>query len=169
MALTDKLVAIADALRSKTGGTDKLTLDQIATGISGLDTSDSSGSAVPEIAKYWSVGTWTEGGTTAEATTSRAYLAKKMASGVSITNNTGAAFNVVGVSFDSDGKVTAISSAKRVTKGGNITLTDNSAHHLYVLIYSTISVFGTTSELQLNAKGLLNYAQGVTITGTEVS
>ncbi len=39
MALTDKLTSIADALRAKTGGTGKLTLDQIATGISGLDTS----------------------------------------------------------------------------------------------------------------------------------
>ena len=37
MALTDKLTAIADALRAKTGGTAQLTLEQIASGISGLD------------------------------------------------------------------------------------------------------------------------------------
>lgn len=43
MALTDKLTAIADALRAKTGSTGKLTLDEIASGISGLDTSGSGG------------------------------------------------------------------------------------------------------------------------------
>ena len=50
MALTDKLTAIADALRAKTGGTAQLTLDQIATGISGLDTSGSGGGlALPDV------------------------------------------------------------------------------------------------------------------------
>lgn len=36
MALTDKLTAIANALRSKTGGTGQMTLDEIAAGIRGL-------------------------------------------------------------------------------------------------------------------------------------
>lgn len=36
MAITDKLTAIADAIRSKTGGTEKLTLDQMASAISAL-------------------------------------------------------------------------------------------------------------------------------------
>lgn len=52
MALTDKLTAIANALRSKTGGTGKMTLDEIATGIQGLtvggggiDTSDATATA----------------------------------------------------------------------------------------------------------------------------
>lgn len=36
MALTDKLTAIADAIRSKTGKTDGMTLDQMATEISGI-------------------------------------------------------------------------------------------------------------------------------------
>lgn len=36
MALTDKLTAIADAVRSKTGGTEGLTLDQMATEIAGI-------------------------------------------------------------------------------------------------------------------------------------
>lgn len=43
MALTDKLTAIADALRAKTGSTEKLTLDEVASGINGLDTSSSGG------------------------------------------------------------------------------------------------------------------------------
>lgn len=43
MALTDKLTAIADAIRSKTGGTDKLTLDQMPTEIAGLETGGGSG------------------------------------------------------------------------------------------------------------------------------
>ena len=38
MALTDKLSAIANAIRSKTGGTDALTLDQMATEIAGIET-----------------------------------------------------------------------------------------------------------------------------------
>lgn len=45
MALTDKLTAIADAIRGKTGGTDALTLDQMATEISGIET----GGGSPEI------------------------------------------------------------------------------------------------------------------------
>lgn len=36
MALTDKLIAIANAIRAKTGGTDQMTLDQMATAISGI-------------------------------------------------------------------------------------------------------------------------------------
>lgn len=36
MALTDKLSAIADAIRGKTGGTEKLTLDQMPTEIAGI-------------------------------------------------------------------------------------------------------------------------------------
>ena len=38
MALTDKLTNIADAIRGKTGGTEKLTLDGMATAISGIAT-----------------------------------------------------------------------------------------------------------------------------------
>lgn len=36
MALTDKLTAIADAIREKTGTTEELTLDAMATAISGI-------------------------------------------------------------------------------------------------------------------------------------
>lgn len=36
MALTDKLTAIADATRAKTGTTDQMTLDEIATAINGI-------------------------------------------------------------------------------------------------------------------------------------
>lgn len=43
MALTDKLTAIADAIREKTGSTDVMTLDEMAEGITGLDTSGFSG------------------------------------------------------------------------------------------------------------------------------
>lgn len=45
MALTDKLIAIADAIRGKTGGTDALTLDQMATAIAAIETGGG-GSAV---------------------------------------------------------------------------------------------------------------------------
>ena len=36
MALTDKLTAIADAVRAKTGGTALLTLDEIVSAIGGI-------------------------------------------------------------------------------------------------------------------------------------
>lgn len=39
MALTDKLTAIADATRAKTGTTEQMTLDEIATAISGISSS----------------------------------------------------------------------------------------------------------------------------------
>ena len=38
MALTDKLTAIADAIRSKTGGTEPMTLDEMATAILNITT-----------------------------------------------------------------------------------------------------------------------------------
>lgn len=38
MALTDKLTAIAEAIRGKTGGTEALTLDQMAAEIAGIET-----------------------------------------------------------------------------------------------------------------------------------
>lgn len=38
MALTEKLTSIADAIRGKTGGTNPLTLDQMATAIAGIQT-----------------------------------------------------------------------------------------------------------------------------------
>ena len=43
MALTNKLTAIADAIRGKTGGTEAMTLDQMATAINGIETGGSSG------------------------------------------------------------------------------------------------------------------------------
>lgn len=48
MALIDKLTAIADAVRGKTGGTDLLTLDGMAAAISGI----SSGGLPAGIAEY---------------------------------------------------------------------------------------------------------------------
>lgn len=41
MALTDKLTAIADAIREKTGSTEKLALDGMATAIAGISTGGS--------------------------------------------------------------------------------------------------------------------------------
>lgn len=44
MALTDKLTAIADAIRGKTGGTEELTLDRMAVEIAGISGGGSGGS-----------------------------------------------------------------------------------------------------------------------------
>ena len=50
MALTDKLTAIADAIRSKTGGTDSLTLDQMA---GEIDNIQSGGATEPYIEEVY--------------------------------------------------------------------------------------------------------------------
>ena len=43
MALINKLRAIGDAIRAKTGGTEELTLDQMATAIAGIEGGNSGG------------------------------------------------------------------------------------------------------------------------------
>lgn len=48
MALTDKLKAIANAIRGKTGGTEELTLDQMATAIEGIEVGGTGGVVVCE-------------------------------------------------------------------------------------------------------------------------
>lgn len=45
MALTDKLTSIANAIREKTGNSDLLTLDEMASAISNIETGGSGGSA----------------------------------------------------------------------------------------------------------------------------
>lgn len=57
MALTDKLTNIADAIRGKTGGTDPLTLDEMAASIAGIetgggDTSNEDGLITRTLAEY---------------------------------------------------------------------------------------------------------------------
>mgnify|MGYP003289745933 CR=1 FL=1 len=56
MALTDKLIAIADAIRGKTGKTDEMTLDQMVTEISGIEGGGGSGdfSYVNDNYEMWS-------------------------------------------------------------------------------------------------------------------
>jgi hypothetical protein len=49
MALTDKLTAIADAIRAKTGGTAALTLDQMPTEIANIQTGGSGGKGDPIV------------------------------------------------------------------------------------------------------------------------
>lgn len=49
MALTNKLTAIADAIRGKTGGTDSLTLDAMAAAIAALETGGVGGGEAMEL------------------------------------------------------------------------------------------------------------------------
>lgn len=51
MALIDKLTAIADAVRGKTGKADPLTLEQMATEIEGIEAG-----GIPENARLYYVG-----------------------------------------------------------------------------------------------------------------
>ena len=48
MALTDKLTAIADAIRAKNGGADKLTLAQMPEKIAAIQTGTDTGDATAE-------------------------------------------------------------------------------------------------------------------------
>lgn len=169
MALTDKLTAIANALRAKTGGTGKLTLDQIATGISGLNTSGTVTPEVPDIAKYWQVGSWALNGTSSTETKTQLYFAKKMATGATITNNTTTDVHVSTVAFDSSGKVIAKTTAKQLPKGSTMTLSNSSAHYLHAEVHSQISVYGNTTVLPLNAFVVSKWAMGLAVTYTEVS
>lgn len=50
MALTNKLTAIGDAIRNKTGSTDLLTLDEMPTAINGIETGGGGGGDLPEEA-----------------------------------------------------------------------------------------------------------------------
>lgn len=52
MALTDKLTNIADAIRGKTGKTEELTLDQMATEIAGIETGGGSSGGSMESGEF---------------------------------------------------------------------------------------------------------------------
>jgi hypothetical protein len=53
MALTDKLKTIADAIRSKTGSTEELTLDQMATEIEGISSGGGSASVAEKDVNFY--------------------------------------------------------------------------------------------------------------------
>ena len=55
MALTDKLTAIANAIREKTGNTELLTLDQMPTEIAGIETGGGSGGGGASVIEALSV------------------------------------------------------------------------------------------------------------------
>ena len=52
MALTEKLTGIADAIRGKTGKSEALTLDQMATEIAGIETGGGSGGGNMESGEF---------------------------------------------------------------------------------------------------------------------
>lgn len=174
MALTDKLTAIADALRAKTGGTAQLTLDQIASGISGLDTSGG-GLSLPANPTYWSVGEWKADGTGTADSKSRCNYGKRMASGVTVTNNgtTDIQVNAAYVkSYASNSvKIGTVSATQTLAKnGGSYTFTNASATYgMYLNFWTQITVTTMVFENALNVKSFLNLANAITITGTEVS
>lgn len=177
MALTDKLTAIADALRAKTGGTAQLTLDQIASGISGLDTSGSGGGVtLPANATSWAVGEWQANGTGTTASKSRCNYGKRMASGVTVTNNgtvdicVNAAY--VASKSGSSIKIGTVSDTQTLTKnGGSYTFTNTGATYgMYLNFWTQITISGMSPiENNLNVQSFLNLANAITITGTEVS
>lgn len=70
MALTDKLTAVADAIRNKTGKTDLLTLDEMPTEIAAIETGGASGIHNHVINTYTFTFEGTSSGFTAEGTKS---------------------------------------------------------------------------------------------------
>ena len=52
MALTDKLTSIADAIRGKTGKTDEMTLDQMATAIASIETGGGGGGLAYDMGEF---------------------------------------------------------------------------------------------------------------------
>lgn len=169
MALTDKLTAIADALRAKTGGTAQLTLDQIASEISGLSTGGSGSAEAPAEASHWLVGDWAASETGASASKSRCYYSTKMASGVKVTNNMTTTMYFKAAYMNSSGTVASVTTPISLAAGESRTFTSSSASYVYVHTWAQISVMGTTTELALSAKTMFDIANKVTITGTEVS
>lgn len=57
MALTDKLTAIADAIRGKTGGTEEMTLDAMVSAIKGIE---AGGGGLPAGITEIKSGSWTQ-------------------------------------------------------------------------------------------------------------
>lgn len=177
MALTDKLITIADALRAKTGGTGKLTLDEIASGISGLDTSGSSGGvSLPANPTRWSVGEWQADGTGTTASKSRCNYNTRMASGVKVTNNgtVDIQVNAAYVASKSTGsvKIGTVSATQTLAKnGGSYTFTNTSATYgMYLNFWTQLTIAGMSPiENALNVQSFLTLANSITITGTEVS
>lgn len=123
----------------------------------------------PSDAAYWYVGKWSLSSTVAADTRTRCYFGKKMASGVTVTNNTTGDIHVVGVSFDANGTPIGTSSQTASKNGGSVTITNASAHHIYIEVHSELTIFGKTQEVILNAKALFEIAKNVQVTGTEVS
>lgn len=170
MALTDKLTSIADALRAKTGGTGKLTLDQIASGISGLDASGSGGSTAPTEAEKWIVGMYEKDGTAGSPTqdTHYMYYNKKLASGAVVTNNTSSSLKIGVAFFDSTDKVLS-RSTYTVNAGASRTMTfPTDLTPTYLKIQVCKVLLGNYLYI-INGQIAYDVAQNVTITGTEVS
>lgn len=95
MSVNSKMTAIADAIRAKTGGTEKLTLDGMASAIAGISADSSGGIELPSFITEINFGTFSYASTTGSISVEHGLSAKPTGFAVwrgAVSSNPGVAY-----------------------------------------------------------------------------